>query len=145
MNFSQENAGLMLPRTVKLHSQISSPNENLTCFEFSLLKCLGELPWCWVHRSSWPSPGLSAEVGAGGKRWPLGAGGQSGPDSRTAAHRLFNFIHISNNLKNRRIIIESESLFCHKLPLPSKKKKKKINHFNIKEKGQRINSQSRTH
>lgn len=46
MNFLLEKAGLMLPRTMKLHSQISSPNENLTRFESFILKCLGELPWC---------------------------------------------------------------------------------------------------
>lgn len=37
MDFLLEKAGLTLPRTMKLHSQISSPNENLTCFESFLL------------------------------------------------------------------------------------------------------------
>lgn len=39
---SQEKAGLMLTRSMKLPPQTSNPNGNLTSFDFFLLKCLTE-------------------------------------------------------------------------------------------------------
>lgn len=60
--------------------------------------------------------------------------GRKGAAKGVPAHRLLNFTHISNNLKNRRVLIGSQSLFCHKLPPPQKQTKKPSTILTLKKK-----------